>query len=148
MPLLTTATPTGRKVSVKVIARQQDELKTPAGFIKGALGHSLWEKQREIATDLTNNEIAKNMANALLQIGPTNDYSTPAQNIAALQAWWATATGWPAAQMGNFINSLNLSDVSLENVFGVSAGAQLTALKNRLTTCAATYAAGMASAGQ
>jgi hypothetical protein len=57
-------------------------------------------------------------------------------------------TGWPAAQMGNFINSLNLSDVSLENVFGVSAGAQLTALKTRLTNLAATYAAGITSAGQ
>jgi hypothetical protein len=84
MPLLTTATPTGRKVSVKVIARQQDELKTPAGFIKGALGHSLWEKQREIATDLTiERRIAVKSCNA----------SGKTFLSADLTLWWITVMG-------------------------------------------------------
>jgi phage terminase large subunit len=81
MPLLATATPTGRKTSARVLARQQAELKTPAGFIRGALGHSLWEKQREIANDVaTQRRVAVKSCNA----------SGKTFLAADLTLWWVT----------------------------------------------------------
>src|ERR1017187_2506512 len=82
MPLL--AVPPKRRTSAKVHARQQSELKTPAGFIRGALGHSLWEKQREIATDLTTERrIAVKSCNA----------SGKTFLSADLTLWWITVMG-------------------------------------------------------
>ena len=103
----------------------------------------------QLLSQLAVNEIAANTLAALNQGVPplTYNYSTTAQGIVALQAFWATATGWPAAQMGNYINSLALSDATLENIFGVTAGAQLTALKAVIAQCVSAYAAGSASVG-
>jgi hypothetical protein len=102
----------------------------------------------QISADLTANEIANNLANALNQIMPTNNYSTPAQNIANLRAVYASLSQWDSCRLGNFIFNLNLSDVSLENVFGVAAGAPLAALKAKLAAQAADYVAAMAQTGQ
>ena len=103
----------------------------------------------QLLSDLAIAEIAANTLAALNQGVPalTFNYSTTAQGIVALQAFWQAATGWPAAQMGNYINSLALPDATLENIFGVTAGAQLTALKAVIAQCVSAYAAGSTAVG-
>ena len=80
MPLLTVPekmTPKRREM----LQRRSDELKTPCGFIKGALGHSLWEQQREIANDLTTQRrVAVKSCNA----------SGKTYLSADLTLWWIT----------------------------------------------------------
>lgn len=104
----------------------------------------------QILTQQAAAEIAGNVANALANavFTPQFNYSTQAQNIAAFRAFYLTATAWDACRMGNYIQGLGLTDTSLETLFGVSAGAQLTALKANLAAAAASYVAAIAQVGQ
>ncbi len=119
-----------------------------AGTTQASIQAGLPAHAQTISDQLNANEVASNVQNALLQIFPVMRFSTNADGIAALRAFYLTATSWDSVRMGNFIAGLNLSDASLESVFGVAAGAPLAALKTRLANDASTYAATIASVGQ
>ncbi len=119
-----------------------------AGTTLATVNAGLAAHAQTISDALNANEVASNVVNAMNQIYPTMRYSTNADGIAALRAFYLTATSWDCVRMGNFIFNLNLNDVSLETVFGVAAGAPLTALKARLANAAATYTTIIASTGQ
>jgi len=76
-------TPKGRTAArtEKANQRRVDKLKTPVGFVKGALGHSIWFKQREIMEDVaTQRRVAVKSCNA----------SGKTFLSADLTLWWVT----------------------------------------------------------
>lgn len=77
---------------------------------------------------------------------PTFVYSTPAQNAAALRAAYQFATRTQAIMIGDFLNSL--TDVQLENAFGLTAGQVATLRTNKLAPAATAAATIRAAAGQ
>lgn len=101
-----------------------------------------------LAVQLQTNEITTNVQRALLQQTWTTNYSTLAQFRAALRAFYQTCSQWDATRIGNFINSLGLTDTQLANVFGLAnPSQQLTNLKNLLSAQATRYAAVSADVG-
>lgn len=98
---------------------------------------------------LITNEIAANLA-AIETLGApaavTFNYSTAAQNAAAVRAAYATMTQTQAIFTGEFLGSL--TDAQLQNAFGLTAG-QVTALRtNKLTPATVAAATIRASVGQ
>ena len=93
----------------------------------------------QLETDLAAAETDRNLGNAYDQIMPTIQHSTLVQFRNALRAAFQTATRWEVVRLGKFVNSLGLSDAQLINLFGVNAGAQLTALKAKLSSLAAKH---------
>lgn len=101
-----------------------------------------------LAAQLQTNEITANVQRALLQQTWTTNYSTLTQFRAALRAFYQTCSSWDATRIGNFINSLNLTDAQLASIFGfANPSTQLTNLKNLLAAQASRYAAVAADAG-
>ncbi len=101
-----------------------------------------------IATDfLRDREIATNIQSAINQGSVTFLYSTPAENIAAVRAVFRSLSGWQAVCLGNYINSLGLTNAQYTNFFGYS-GAALTAFKARLAAAAQRYADVIATSGE
>lgn len=98
---------------------------------------------------LTANEIAANLA-GIETLGtefvPTFNYSTAAQNAAAVRAAYATMTRTQAIFTGEFLGAL--TDVQLENAFGLTQGQVTTLRANKLTPATAAAATIRASAGQ
>jgi hypothetical protein len=93
-------------------------------------------------------ELDANERAALAQQSPTFNYCTLAQFRTRLRQRFSEFTGWDLVRLGKFINGLGLSDAQLQSLFGVSAGAQLTALKTKLANMAAHYDAVTADQGQ
>lgn len=95
---------------------------------------------------LTAGEIEGNVS-AVLALGSaasyTLNFSTAAQNFAALRAAYQTATQQQAVMVADFLNSL--SDTVLENAFGLSL-VQVTALRTSKLAPAATTAAAIRAA--
>lgn len=93
-------------------------------------------------------EIARNLA-AIYQAGDTavvtTVHVTVADIRAALREAYRTVTRDQAFALGAFLNTL--TNAQLGTLFGVS-GAALTALRNRLQTKAAQWAAYLAAAGE
>ena len=104
----------------------------------------------QLGNDLASQEIAANITAALNQGVPplTFNYSTFGQGEAAVRLFFATVTGFPAQQMANFLSNLHLTDTSLETVFSVTSGAQLTALKANLANLTSAYAITLGGHGQ
>lgn len=90
---------------------------------------------------LTANEIGANVASILANgalATYTLDYSTAAQNFAALRNVYASATQLQAVMLGDFLASL--TSAQLQAAFNLTA-AQVTALRSSKLTPAATAAA-------
>lgn len=91
--------------------------------------------------DLTAREIAANLAQ-VATLGslatPAFNYSTVAQNVAALRLAYATATQVQAIMTGDYLASL--TDTQLQSAFGLTA-AQVTSLRAAKLTPAANAAA-------
>jgi hypothetical protein len=77
---------------------------------------------------------------------PVFKYSTVAQNVAALRAAYQSATRNEAIFMGEFLSSL--TNVQLQNAFGLTAGQVTTLRANKLTPAAALAADIRNAAGQ
>jgi hypothetical protein len=94
-------------------------------------------------------EILSNIADVTANgslAAPTTNYSTPAQNFAALRLSYAVATRVEAIMIGDFLNTL--TSQQLQNAFGLNAS-QVTTLRTNKLTPAATLAASIrAAAGQ
>jgi hypothetical protein len=103
----------------------------------------------QIAADLVAAEIASNIA-AVLSNGSLAtivlNYSTIAANRSALRAAYATATRTDAIMIGDFLSSL--TDVQLQNLFGLTAGQVTTLRTNKLTPAASAAASIRAATGQ
>jgi hypothetical protein len=102
----------------------------------------------QLGIDIGNAEITNNVAQ-VSTIGslasPTFIYSTVAQNVAALRAAYLVATQAQAIMMGDYLSSL--TDVQLENAFGLTQ-IQVTTLRiNKLTPAAASAATLRAATG-
>jgi hypothetical protein len=102
--------------------------------------------QAQLVIDLQNSEIGTNI-NAVTTLGslanPTTNYSTPAQNFAALRVVYQTVTQTQAIFIGDFLNTL--TDVQLENAFGLTQ-TQVTNLRSNKLQPAATLATSIRSA--
>jgi hypothetical protein len=94
-----------------------------------------------INADLIAREIAANLA-AVATLGaqatPVFNYSTTAQNVAALRVAYASATQQQAIFTGEYLGSL--TDAQLQSAFGLTA-AQVTSLRSSKLAPAASAAA-------
>lgn len=77
---------------------------------------------------------------------PTFVYSTVAENVAALRLAYLTASRIEAVMMGDFLNSL--SNLQIQNAFGLTAGQVTTLRTNKLTPAANLATSIRASTGQ
>jgi hypothetical protein len=88
----------------------------------------------QLLSDIRDAEIARNVA-AVLADGrsavTSTNYSTAAQNFAALRTAYQNATRTEAIFIGDFLGSL--SDVQLQAAFGMTAGQVTTLRTNKLT---------------
>jgi hypothetical protein len=103
----------------------------------------------ELTAQLPLDEIARNIL-AVETVGslaaPTFLFSTIAANVTALRAAYQVSTQLQAVMMGDFLSSL--TDVQLENAFGLTQGQVSTLRTNALTPAASTAAAIRAAVGQ
>lgn len=97
----------------------------------------------------TQNEIHANVANALSddEPAPTFNYSTQNQFAAELRQVYKTATRRDAYRIGWYIESFNLTNNQLQNLFGIGAG-QVAAAQAKLDDLAAKYEAMQVAVGQ
>jgi len=103
----------------------------------------------QLLADLSSNEVSDNIS-AVLSLGslatPAFVYSIVADNVVALRAAYAVATQLQAVMIGDFLSTL--TNLQLQNAFGLTAG-QVTTLRTNKLTPAATIAANIrAAAGQ
>lgn len=103
-----------------------------------------------LGNDLTNNEIAQNLANAETlgknAVGlNVTIYSTAAQNTSALIQLWPTLTFTQAIFIGEYLSVL--SDATLQAVFGWSPAFEQSIRTNYLTPFAALAASLRSAAG-
>lgn len=107
---------------------------------------ALTAETTQLGTDLTNGEIAANVAavtaNGSLAV-LTFNYSTALQGRTALRQAYLTATQVQAIMIGDFLSSL--TDVQLENLFSMTQ-AQVTTLRTNKLTPAATAATAIRAA--
>ncbi len=102
----------------------------------------------QLAADLAAAELAANVQAAYAQGAATFRWATVAAFRTAVRQAFQTATAWDAARLGKYISGLGLTDNQYQTIFGVSAGAQLTALKARIATLAGHYDSVIADQGQ
>ncbi len=103
----------------------------------------------QLADDIQAREIAKNIADAATNgslAHPTLVYSTAAQNFAALRAVYQFATQVQAIMIGDYLNTL--TDVQLQNAFGLTSGQVTTLRTNKLAPAASLATSIRAAAGQ
>jgi len=102
-----------------------------------------------LAANLAAAEIASNIA-AVTTIGslasPTFVYSIVADNVAALRAAYLIATQAQAIMIGDFLSSL--TNVQLENAFGLTLPQVTTLRTNKLTPAATAATTIRAAVGQ
>lgn len=102
-----------------------------------------------ILSSLSLSEVATNIA-AIVSDGslavPTFAYSTVAANVAALRLAYVASTRTQAIMIGDYLASL--TDVQLQNAFGLTALQVTTLRTNKLTPAAANAATIRASVGQ
>lgn len=103
-----------------------------------------------IVSQLETGEVDSIMARATSDApfaAPNLTYATAAQLRTRLREAYRTLSGWQAVCLGHYINSLGLSDAQLTAIFGVS-GAQLTALKTKLSNATTRFNQVTSEAGQ
>jgi hypothetical protein len=116
------------------------------------VGYNIATFFTQLSANLTNDLAALEISNNLSQVStigsqavPTFIYSTVVANVAALRVFYSTATRTQAVFIGDYLSSL--TNVQLENAFGLSL-AQVTTLRaNFLTPAAATATTIRASVG-
>lgn len=94
-------------------------------------------------------EILANLNNALSDDtpAPTFDYSTQQEFSSALRELFKLSRGRDALRLGWYVESFNLTNNQLANLFGITAG-QATTLQTKLDNMAAAYEAMLAEVGQ
>lgn len=115
---------------------------TNAAAVMAARVASLEESQKQ-------NEISANVANALSDDtpAPTFRYSTAADLSAELRRLYKTARGRDAFRLGWYIESFDLTNAQLRNLFGIQAG-QEAAVNAKLDDFAAKYEAMREAVGE
>lgn len=78
---------------------------------------------------------------------PSFKYCTVAQFRDRLRAEFRDAKGWHLVKLGRYINSLNLTDNQIKNLFNIN-DAQLPALKTKLQRYRDRYAEIVAEVGE
>lgn len=97
-----------------------------------------------VAEEINNNILAVT-ANGSLAV-PKFVYSAVAANVAALRAAYLIATRTEAIMIGDYLSSL--TDVQLQNAFGLTAGQVTTLRTNKLTPAANLATSIRAATGQ
>jgi len=69
---------------------------------------------------------------------PTFNHSTSTQLAQRLRETYKTLKGWELVKVGRYINSFNLTDNQLKNLFNIN-DAQLTVLKAKLSDYESKY---------
>lgn len=103
----------------------------------------------QLAADIQAAEIAGNVADVLANgslATPHLNYSTAAQNFAALRTAYAIAGNGAAVMIGDFLNTL--TSAQLQAAFGLTAGQVTTLRTNKLQPAATLAASWRASTGQ
>lgn len=94
-------------------------------------------------------ELRANLANALSDDtpAPTTNYSTNAEFSALLRETFRHSKGRDALRLGWYVESFDLTNAQLRNLFGIQAG-QEAALNAKLDAMAAAYESMIAQAGE
>jgi hypothetical protein len=103
----------------------------------------------QLEADAKAGEVATNLANALSDQtpAPTFVFSTQAELAAAVRAAFKTARGRDAVRLGWYVESFNMTNNQLANLFGITA-LQAATLQVRLDDLAAKYNGMQQEAGE